>query len=190
MKPRDPQKIDRIHSAALELVSEIGLAGLTMSKIGKKAKLGMGTIYTYFESKEEIINSLYQQLKQKHSNAVYANFDETQPYTLRFQTIFNAFIRHYYHHEEEYFFFEQCKGSIFLSPDSIIMEEAAFARMFNLLDEGKKLGLVKDTDNHLLIGYMSGGIQGFIAQLRRQKQTLTQELIDLAFELCCNSIRD
>jgi len=188
MKPRDPQKIARIHQATLALVSEIGLAGLTMSKIGKAAKVGMGTIYTYFESKEEIINSLYQSLKRKHAEEIYVNFEDTQSFLANFQAIFNSFFKNCYYREAEYFFLEQCRASHFLSLDSIVLEEAAFAKMNALLDEGKAEKLVKNIDNALLIGYLMGGVQGFLTQLRRTEIELTQAHIDAALALCLDAI--
>jgi len=189
MKPRDPQKIDRIHRATMLLVSEIGLAGLTMSKIGKAAKLGMGTIYTYFESKEEIINSLYQSLKRKHAEEVYANFDEDQPFIANFRAIFEIFFHNCYHQEAEYFFLEQCRTSHFLTLDSIVLEEAAFAKMNALLDEGKAEKVIKNIANELLIGYLLGSVQGFLAQLKRQDLPLTKERTEEALALCLDAIK-
>ncbi len=189
MKPRDPQKIDRIHQATLGLVSEIGLAGLTMSKIGKAAKMGMGTIYTYFASKEEIINSLYQSLKRKHAEEVYVNFDENQSFLANFRAIFDIFFKNCYHQETEYFFLEQCRASPFLSLDSIVLEEAVLAKMNALLDEGKAEKILKNIDNTLLIGYLMGGVQGFLTQLRRTDEELTQAHIDAALVLCLDAIK-
>lgn len=189
MKPKDPQKIERIHKATLELVSEIGLAGLTMSKIGKKAQLGMGTIYTYFESKEEIINSLYQTLKRKHTEEIYANFEEQQSFLTNFQAIFDVFFTSIFHQEAEYFFLEQCRASLFLTPDSIALEESVHAKMNALLDEGKDKKIVKAIDNDLLIGYLLGGVQGFITQLKQQNKVLTKTVITEARTLCLSAIR-
>jgi len=189
MKPKDPQKIERIHKATLILVSEIGLAGLTMSKIGKKAKLGMGTIYTYFESKEEIINSLYQTLKKKHTEEIYANFDEQQSFLVNFQVIFDVFFTSSFYQETEYFFIEQCRASLFLTPDSIALEESVHAKMKALLDEGKEKKIIKIIDNDLLIGYLLGGVQGFIAQLKQQNSELTEAVIIEARTLCLSAIK-
>ena len=189
MKPRDPQKIERIYQATLILVSEIGLASLTMSKIGKKAKLGMGTIYTYFESKEEIINSLYQALKRKHAIELYADIKPSQSFLEQFRTLFNAFFKYRYFSQDENFFIDQCKGSPALTAKSKELEENTYAPVNTLLEEGKALGLVKDIDNKLLIGYLIGGVTGYIAYMQNNQQPLTQTAIDTAFELCLGTIK-
>lgn len=189
MKPKDPQKIERIHEATLTLVSEIGLAGLTMSKIGKKAKLGMGTIYTYFESKEEIINSLYQSLKKKHRKELFGGIDVSQPFIEKFQTLFNAFFKYLYYSQAEYFFIDQCRSSPALTDDSRELEDNTFAKAKELLDEGKAKGIVKNIANDLLISYMTGGIVAYVNHLKDKEILLNQTLIDTAFELCIGTIK-
>jgi len=189
MKPRDPQKIERIHQATLILVSEIGLAGLTMSKIGKKAKLGMGTIYTYFESKEEIINSLYQALKKKHAIELYADIKPSQSFLEKFKILFNAFFKYRYFSQDENFFIDQCKGSPALTAKSKELEENTYAPVNALLAEGKAIGLVKKIDNKLLIGYLTGGVVGYVSYMQNTQQPLTQAAIDTAFDLCIDTIR-
>ena len=189
MKPRDPQKIERIHKATLTLVSEIGLAGLTMSKIGKKAKLGMGTIYTYFESKEEIINSLYQALKKIHSKELFGDIDASQSFIEKFRTLFNAFFKYRYYSQAENFFIDQCKSSPALSYYSRELEDNTFAKAKDLINEGKAQGIVKDVENDLLLGYMTGGVVAYVDYLKTKDIPLTQTLIDTAFDLCIGTIK-
>ena len=55
MKPRDENKILDIYRATLELVKETGLAGITMGQIAKEAGLATGTVYIYFNNKEDLI---------------------------------------------------------------------------------------------------------------------------------------
>jgi AcrR family transcriptional regulator len=59
VKPRDEHKIEQIFQATLVLVKEKGLAGITMGEIARAAKIATGTLYIYFESKEQLINELF-----------------------------------------------------------------------------------------------------------------------------------
>lgn len=53
-----------ILDCAEELILKEGLQKLSLSKVSKKSKLAIGTIYIYFKSKEEIIASLT--VKSRH----------------------------------------------------------------------------------------------------------------------------
>jgi TetR/AcrR family transcriptional regulator, repressor of fatR-cypB operon len=59
------EKRDAIFAAALELFAERGFHGVAVPEIAQKAKVGAGTIYRYFPSKEALINALFQHHKQE-----------------------------------------------------------------------------------------------------------------------------
>lgn len=63
--PEPSEKRDAIFAAALELFAERGFHGVAVPEIAQKAKVGAGTIYRYFPSKEALVNALYQHHKQE-----------------------------------------------------------------------------------------------------------------------------
>ena len=61
---RDREKEERkrqILDAARDLLFAEGLQATSVNKIAKNAELGVGTIYSYFKSKEEIFAALQQE---------------------------------------------------------------------------------------------------------------------------------
>ncbi len=52
------EKYNAILNAADTIMHEEGLESLSISKVAKKAKVAKGTVYLYFEDKEEIIGNL------------------------------------------------------------------------------------------------------------------------------------
>ena len=69
------------------------------------------------------------------------------------------------------------------------MEENTYTTVNALLDEGKATGMVKNIDNKLLIGFVTGGIAGYVTYMQNTQEPLTQELIDTAFDLCLDTIQ-
>lgn len=58
---REKKKEDRnirIQDSAIKLFSSVGYENTTMSKIAKEANLGVGTLYNYYKSKEELLMSI------------------------------------------------------------------------------------------------------------------------------------
>lgn len=58
--PAVTDKQEQIMKASLDLFIERGFDGTTMPMISKRANVGAGTIYRYFDSKEALVNILYQ----------------------------------------------------------------------------------------------------------------------------------
>lgn len=62
--PRDRLAKERrvqILQAAMKVLSKKGFYGITMSDIAKEARMSPGTIYLYFDNKEELLNALGQE---------------------------------------------------------------------------------------------------------------------------------
>lgn len=73
-RPRDPEKRKAILEAAIAEIAEAGLSAAT-AKIARRACVAEGTLFTYFESKDELLNVLYTELKHE----VYVRLNEEFP---------------------------------------------------------------------------------------------------------------
>jgi len=72
-------KRDAILAAAVELFAERGFYGTAVPDIATRAKVGAGTIYRYFPSKEALVNTLFQHHKQRLVEAVLGGLDLSWP---------------------------------------------------------------------------------------------------------------
>ncbi|MFH0960014.1 MAG: TetR/AcrR family transcriptional regulator [Pseudomonadota bacterium] len=69
-----------ILQAALRLFSENGYQNVSMNDIAKEAEFGMGTLYKYFDNKEELYKALINGVAEKFHHAVLqALEDERNP---------------------------------------------------------------------------------------------------------------
>lgn len=65
------QKKAHIRQTALELFAENGFHATSISQITKKAKISKGLIYNYFESKDDILEDIFQWA----FSTIYSNLD-------------------------------------------------------------------------------------------------------------------
>jgi AcrR family transcriptional regulator len=70
---RDPEKRKAILEAAVEEIADTGLSAAT-AKIASRAGLAEGTLFTYFATKDELLNELYVELKSEVYTRVNADF--------------------------------------------------------------------------------------------------------------------
>lgn len=77
-------KREAILDAALGLFAERGFHGTAVPLVAAQAKVGAGTIYRYFPSKEALVNALYQRHKGAFGEAVLAGFPAEAPFREQF----------------------------------------------------------------------------------------------------------
>ena len=189
MKLKNPDKIHLIYAATLKLVKENGLAGLNMAAIGKEAKLGMGTMYVYFKSKEELINSLFKRLKGLNTSRIYSVLKPNTPFKLSMKDLFDNYIKNRIDYFEEHFFVEQCSNSHYLDAESKELDESAFVGVHDLLDKGKKELLIKEIDNALITAHIMGSANELVTLCMKNKLKINKHFLNQAFSLCWDSIK-
>lgn len=189
MKPKDPKKIQHIYACTIRLVNKHGLTGLNMAAIGKEAKLGMGTIYVYFSSKEDLINSLFRHLKTLNTARIYKGISLNEPFKSTLRQLFDNYVLNHAQYFHEHMFIEQCVGSHYLDKESQQLDEAAYDGLFALLNRGKAEELVKHIDNGLLAAHLVGSANEMVNFCMRRCIKVNNTLLKQAFSLCWDSLQ-
>ncbi|VWC09483.1 TetR/AcrR family transcriptional regulator [Burkholderia lata] len=74
-RPRSPDKHEAILAAAARALAEDG-ATATTARIARLAGVAEGTVFTYFETKDALLNALYVSLKADMRDAMMTAFPE------------------------------------------------------------------------------------------------------------------
>jgi AcrR family transcriptional regulator len=72
-RAKSPEKWHAILRAAVQEIAQGGL-GASTAKIAKGANLAEGTLFTYFATKDDLLNELYAELKGEVYRRINANF--------------------------------------------------------------------------------------------------------------------
>jgi AcrR family transcriptional regulator len=75
-RPKSDDKRNAILAAATQVVAEQGL-GAPTARIAKLAGVAEGTLFTYFATKDELLNRLYLELKEELSEAMLKSLPAT-----------------------------------------------------------------------------------------------------------------
>jgi AcrR family transcriptional regulator len=88
---RSPEKRSAILEAAVHEIAESGL-GAPTAKIAQRAGIAAGTLFTYFASKEELLNELYVELKAEVYTRVSAGFPQKGSLERRVRHIWASYL--------------------------------------------------------------------------------------------------
>jgi len=140
-------KRNEILSAALEIISEQGFHKAPMSMIAKKAGVGAGTIYIYFENKDALINEICLELEKKITMAIQKGYPESRPVRERFIHLWTTLFRYFIENPLHFRYIEQYHNSpygVSLRRDRILNKTGDPGILKNLLEEGIENRTVKD----------------------------------------------
>ena len=96
-----------IYESTLRLIKEFGFHGTPMSQIAQEAGVATGTIYHYFDSKDELIIELHHYTKDLIHQAIFNESTNALPYPQRFTIIWMNLVQYYMEHPEVLSFVEQ-----------------------------------------------------------------------------------
>ncbi len=188
MKPKDEKKLQAIFDATLKLTGQEGIVGLTMSKIAKTAKIGIGTLYVYFESKEELVNELYRELKTKGTLSMIDDLKEL-PVKPQLMEIWKKTLQYRVENHAQMVFMEQFLMSPFISEESRGVSHRFTTYLGELLESGQQQMIIKQADEAILMNLLSGYSRQLASHLVATKTPLTEALIDQSFSVCWDAIK-
>jgi AcrR family transcriptional regulator len=90
-RPKSEDKRNAILSAATEVFAERGLSAAT-SAISSAAGVAEGTLFTYFKTKDELINVLYREIKLELADAMMSDFPRRASIRDRLQHVWNRYL--------------------------------------------------------------------------------------------------
>ena len=90
-RPRSEDKRNALLDSALHIFSEQGL-GAPTSKIAKGAGVAEGTLFNYFETKDDLLNQLYLELKVNLRDAMLPGYPDTQDLKTRLHHAWNTYV--------------------------------------------------------------------------------------------------
>ncbi|MGO1595702.1 MAG: TetR/AcrR family transcriptional regulator [Sphingobacterium sp.] len=185
------EKKEQIFIAALSMINNHGFHGSPMSKIAKEAQVSVGSIYHYFESKEELIIELYwyckEILKIKALSATEANL----PYEIRFRLVWKDLVLFYLDHMEIFGFLEQFYGSPYYDGirTNLFKQKSERNILLHFMKEGVKANLLRDLNVRLLISTYLGVAISLIKRCVFEKSRPTEVEIETLVEIIWNGVK-
>jgi AcrR family transcriptional regulator len=91
-RPKSEDKRNAILDAATCLFAERGLTAAPTSEISKLAGVAEGTLFTYFETKDDLINALYREIKLELADAMMSDFPRKKNVRIRLRHVWDRYV--------------------------------------------------------------------------------------------------
>ena len=155
-------KRDAILVAALALFVERGFHGTAVPEVAERAGVGAGTIYRYFESKEQLVNELYRRHKQLLATRVLTQFPLEVSARAQFGALWHRMARFVADEPLGFAFLELHNHRSYLDAESRAVEERLRQFGVKFLEVAQRKGEIRAVAPGILIGLVLGGFVGLV----------------------------
>src|SRR5260370_2948580 len=93
VRPKSEDKRNAILGAATRLFAERGLTAAPTSQISKQAGVAEGTLFTYFKTKDDLINALYREIKLELADAMMSDFPRKRNVRTRLRHVWDRYVK-------------------------------------------------------------------------------------------------
>lgn len=190
MRTKDETKVQLILKTALQMIARVGLAGLKMSDLAKEAGVATGTVYIYFEDKNQLIQELYDYLMRANANISQQILDD-DPLKIKIKKITRNYLDDNINHPEYGAFFEQYFRSPYFQKDDSTRSEGqkSLQPICRWVVEGQRQSLIKEADPEWLVTLMLGMLNEVAKMSIYTQKPITQAEWELTFSVLWDGIR-
>lgn len=183
-------KRDQVLAATLKLTAEKGIHSVSTADIAKEANVGMGTIYRYFENKEELLTALFDELKNKFIDIVVSNYNlDIDPYT-NFKNIVFVLVKYYIVNADEFKYLERYSDSSLRAGKGLDESTKLVEHGTSILKSVNHKFKFKPLPPLVLFAMTYGPLVAIVNLVHMNKIELTDQLLHEIADACWDSILD
>ena len=186
---KSKEKREALLQATLHLINQGGIQEASMSKVAKQAKVSPGTIYLYFENKQDLVNQLYLSIKADFSEEAFKDFNKEEPVKESFEKVWYRIAQFKTNKSEEASFLNQCDNTPMIDEQS---RQEGLKHLQPLLDlwiRGQEEGLIKKIPLYLLYAFTIYPMAFLMNTKNSTLCKIDEQILEKAFEAAWDSIK-
>jgi AcrR family transcriptional regulator len=182
-RPKSEDKRNAILDAATRVFAERGLTAAPTSEISKKAGVADGTLFTYFKTKDELVNALYRGIKLELADAMMSGFPRKKSVRTRLRHVWDSYVNWGVRNPGQRKVLTQLQVSGMLSRDSVEAGSAPFVEIQNMTRDAIEQHILRADLPLELISKTLGALAEATMDLIVLKPTLATKYRNGGFEV-------
>ena len=181
-------KITRILNAALELFAERGFHGTAVPEVAKRAGVGAGTIYRYFEHKEDLVNAVFRSSKSKLKSYLLESVNLESDIKPLFHQFWQNLVKFALENPIDFRFLELQDHVPYLDTESKNTELEVLAPIWVICMRSQRQGASDNLSAEALMAMIWGAFVGLMKAHVLGYTTVNEDTLKKAEEICWQMI--
>lgn len=178
-----------ILEATLKLISERGFHGTSMQMVADEAQVGAGTIYRYFENKEDLLSQLYIELKIEFSKVLLKNYDSTLSFRRRFHNLCKDMIHYSIDNPQKTAYMEQYTNSPFCDHTMEEIHKRYFSKIADFINEAIAQEVIKDVPVDIIATFTFESAVALAKKHSNGMIDLNEKNIEISVNMCWDALK-
>mgnify|MGYP003653580257 CR=1 FL=1 len=175
--------------ATIHLVNTNGFHDTPMSKIAKMANVSPATIYLYFDSKQDLVNKTYLEVKEAFTTYAFATYNVNMDVEKGFEIIWKRIADFKLKEVDEAMFLAQCDNTPMIDEPSRQEGIKHLQPLLDLWQKGREEDVIKPISDYLLYAYAINPLSFLMIMQQRGVYKITSERIEEAYQAAWDSIK-
>jgi AcrR family transcriptional regulator len=154
-RPKSDDKRLAILGAAIRLFAERSSTATPTAAISIAARVAEGTLFTYFATKEDLVNEVYRTLKREVADSLATAYPTAADARLRFRHVWDRYVEWGVSHPEKFRVLEQLEASDSLTPESRSIGMAALKEIERVAKDSIRKKRIRNTSLPYLAAVMT-----------------------------------
>ncbi|WP_250655965.1 TetR/AcrR family transcriptional regulator [Alkalimarinus coralli] len=181
-------KEKRILESALFLFAQRGFHGTAVPEVAKHAEVGAGTIYRYFKNKEDLVNAVFRNSKNKLKQYLLKDIQVNAELRDVFHQFWQQLVSFAWDNPTDFHFLELQDHAPYLDEESKQLELEVLAPIWMFCVQGRKQGVVRDMPEEALIAMIWGAFVGLMKAQTLGYFSISEETLKQAEDTCWNML--
>ena len=189
MRAKDEKKRQAIYKAALEHITEHGLAHTSIAKIAKQANVSPATIYVYFENKQDMLDKLYLKLKEDSTAVLFEGITEDLDVREGLAIYMRNLFAYMLANPLQFLFLQQFYHSPNISEEYRAAGESLYKPMLELYYQGVEAKMIKDYPIELMSAFIKEPIFSLVKAHHNNELKVNQSILEKAIEMTWMAVK-
>lgn len=184
------QKKEQIILSAIDLFADQGIS-VSTAEIAKTAEVANGTLFYNFDTKQDLIESVYLYIKRETFYAVSRGIEEDMLFKDKLYTIWENYIEWALQNKSQHKVLSMLKNSQVLSADVMEKSELIYADLFDMIKSAKRQHQLKEMPFQLLCNIAFAQLDALFEYVTTENLTncKLKEITDISFNIFLTGVR-
>ena len=156
----------------------------------KEANVSAGTIYLYFKNKDDMLNKLYLEIKEKYSSSLMERYSSSLPMRDAFELVWRNSLDFKLKRIEEFTVMEQFKNSPFIWKTTVEEGLKIFSPIVKLVAHARNEKIIKGFSDALFYALFFAPVGELVKTHLLNKTEFTEEEKKIAFQATWDSVKN